>query len=300
MLRASIHPPLVRGLERPLDLRQSQPEVVQDLEGLVIKEEDPREEYEERDLLVLEGGVEALDAVGEGGGGEGLPQRLSEGEGGQAKLHSHRVHGGKVLDGKARGRVLGGSRVQDAGRVLDGGRAQDAGMGLGGTRGDKLHACILRGGKVGVEVGGDGRDRCGRGQGMGLSRVDGVAHSVLVPWGGKGHSDGRGGGGVQDGEEGGEGLLVHGHLPRVQSHGSQAHEPPRRTPDQHGGVGLEGGGGGGGGRPHMEPHGHLWPRRALLPEKKNSPHFFQTLYNWPLALESVQIQVADTGRSPGP
>ena len=26
----------------------------------------------------------------------------------------------------------------------------------------------------------------------------------------------------------------------------------------------------------MEPHGHLWPRRALLPEKieKNSPHFF--------------------------
>lgn len=263
MPKASRHPPLVRGLERPLDLRQSQPEVVQDQEGLEIKEEDPREEYEERDPLVLGAGVQALDVVGEGGGGEGLPQRLSEGEGGLAKLHSHRVHGGKVLDGKARGRVLGGSRVHDAGRVLDGGRPRDASMGLGGTRGGRLHACILHGGKVGVEVGGDGRGHCGRGQGMGLSRVDGVAHSGLVPWGGKGHSGGRGGGGVQDGEEGGEGLPVQGHLLRVQSHGSQAHEPPRRTPDQHGGVGLEGGGGGG--RPHMEPHGHLWPRRALLP-----------------------------------
>ena len=233
----------------------------------MIKEEDPREAHEDRGLQG--GGVEAQDGVGEGGGGEELPQRLFVGVGGQARLHSHRVHGGKVLDGKARGRVRGGgmgpggNTGQDAGMVLGGD------MALGGTHGDRLRACIPHGGKVEVEVVGDGRDHSGRGQGMELFHVGGVVHSVLVPWGGKDHSDGRGGGGVQVGEEGGEGeeegLLVQGHLLRVQSHGSQAHEPPRRTPDQHGGVGLEGGGGGG--HLHMEPHGHLWPRRALLPGK---------------------------------
>ena len=300
MLKAPRHPLQARGLGQPLDPRQSQPEEGRDLEGGVIKEEDPREEQEEQGLQG--GGVEALGGVGEGGGGEGLPQRLSEVVGGQAKLHSHRVHGGKVLDGKARGKVPGGSRGPDGGKVLDGGMARGGGMVLGGTRGDRLHACIQRGGKVEVGVVGDG----GRGQRMELSRVGGVAHSVLVPWRGKGRSDGSGGDGVQDGEEGGEGeeegLLVQGHLPRVQSHGSQAHEPPRRTPDQHGGVGLEGGGGGGGdGRLHMEPHGHLWPRRALLPViREEFTTIFQTLHNWPLTLESVQIPLADTGRSPGP
>ena len=103
-----------------------------------------------------------------------------------------------------------------------------------------------------------------------------------------------------EGEE--EGLLVQGHLLRVQSHGSQAHEPPRRTPDQHGGVGLEGGGGGGGrqGLLHMEPHGHLWPRRALLPViiREEFTTIFQTLHNWPLTLESIQLPLAaHQGRS---
>jgi len=198
MLKAFRHPPRARVLGQPLDPRQSQPEVVQDPAGLVIKEEDPREEHEEQGLQG--GGVEALDGVGEGGGGEGLLQRLSEGVGGQAKLRSRTVHGGKVLDGEARGRVLGGSRGQDGGRVVDGGMARGGGMGPGGTRGDTLHACIQRGGTVEVWVVGDGGDHCGRGQGMELSRVGGVARSVLVPWGGKGRSDGRGGGGVQVGE----------------------------------------------------------------------------------------------------
>ena len=86
----------------------------------------------------------------------------------------------------------------------------------------------------------------------------------------------------------GEGLLVQGHLPRVQSHGSQAHEPPRRTPDQQGGVGQGGGGGGDGGGDgclHKEPHGHLWPRRALLPEKKLIFHC--TTPDTSLALKNV-------------
>ena len=302
MLKAARHPLRARVLEQPLDPHQSRPKVVQDLEGGVIKEEDPREAHEDRGLQG--GGVEAQDGVGEGGGGEELPQRLFVGVDGQARLHSHRVHGGMVLDGKAHGRVLGGNTVQDASMVPGGGMVLGGDMALGGTHGDKLHACIPNGGKVEVEVVGDGRDHYGRGRGMELFHVGGVVHSVLVPWVGKDRSDGRGGGGVQVGEEGGEGveegLLVQGHLLRVQSHGSQAHEPPRRTPDQHGGVGLEGGGGGGGGvRLHMEPHGHLWPRRALLPViRKEFTTLFQTL---PLTQESVQIPpVADTGRSPGP
>jgi len=70
MLKAFRYPPRARVLGQPLDPRQSQPEVVQDPAELVIKEEDPREEHEEQGLQG--GGVEALDGVGEGGGGEGL------------------------------------------------------------------------------------------------------------------------------------------------------------------------------------------------------------------------------------
>ena len=271
MLEDSRHQLPARGLGPPLVLPQSQPEVDQDPGGRVlvevIKEEDHPEEFGEVGLRGEDvGEVVPQGGVGEGGGGEGLPRRLSGVVDGLVRLHSHRARGGNAPDGKARGSVRGGSRGPD------GDMAWGDGMGLGG----RLHACIQHGGMVEGEVVNGGRDHCGRGLGMELFRVGGVAHSVLAPCGGKGHNGGSGEGGGQlqdggeeDGEEEEEGLQVQGHLLGVQSHGIQAHEPPRRTPDQHGGVGLEGGGGGGGGvHLHMEPHGHLWPRRALLPEIK--------------------------------
>ena len=258
--------------ERQQGLRRSPQGEVLDLVALVLargpRELEPQEEH------VGVGGL--LDVVDEGGGGGGLPQRLSEEEDGPAMLRSRTAHGGTALDGSM---DLDGGKVPGGGRGQGDGKALDDDKDLDGIHGGRLRACTLRDGRVEVvEVVDGGRDQCARARGRELSRGGGVQleHGVLAPWQGRGRSDGSGGG-VQDGgagggdEEGvGEGLLVQGHLPRVQSHGSQAHEPPRRTPDQQGGVGQGGGGGGDGGGDgclHKEPHGHLWPRRALLPEK---------------------------------